>query len=131
VGGGVAQGPRHTTAGGEMEDRGRGEVAQRPGRLGAPAVGDEHLHTRGRRGAAGMAEVVDDEHGAARRGERVDGVRADEAGPAGDRDPWGQADAVDAYARPSRRRWRSSVRRILPLTVLGSSVTKWTSRGYL
>ena len=131
MGGGVAERTRHPAPRGEVEHRGGGEVVERRGRLRPTAVGDEHLHPRRRLGATGMAEVVDDEHRAARRGERLDGVRADEAGSAGDRDPWGQADPVAAYARPSRSRWRSSVRRILPLTVLGSSVTKWTSRGYL
>ncbi len=52
------------------------------------------------------------------------------------RDPAGIRDGIcraggGAHESPSASRPRSSTRRILPLTVFGSSSTKWISRGYL
>ena len=63
------------------------EARERLGRLFRPAVDPERL--RGRRLGRWMRPVVDDEHLDACGQQAVDGVRADESGPAGDRDALG------------------------------------------
>jgi hypothetical protein len=87
VTGWVADRARDTTLGGEVEDCVGLEALDRRRGFGAAELG-HHLVDAGRGGrAAGVAQVVDDEHGLTRFDQLKDGVMADEAGTAGDQHP--------------------------------------------